>query len=71
MEIKSEDVEAFLSQQPLGRADSFGQIFRGHVPTSNSYGLEEMDVAIRVSQLLNGEKARDLEMQFKVFLTYC
>lgn len=65
MEIKSHDVEAFLSQQLVGRADSFGQIFGGHIPANNCYGLKEMDVAIRVSHPRTTDQEADLQMQFK------
>jgi len=66
MDFKLHDVEAFLSQQSVGRADSFGQIFRGYIPANNCYGLKEMDVAIRVSHSRATDQEADLQMQFKV-----
>ncbi|XP_074286097.1 cysteine-rich receptor-like protein kinase 43 [Silene latifolia] len=65
MEFKFEDVQAFLSQKPIGNVDAFGDIFLRRIPANNSYGLKEMEVAIRVSQPHGGDQEESLHLQFK------
>ncbi|KMT00602.1 hypothetical protein BVRB_9g218980 isoform A [Beta vulgaris subsp. vulgaris] len=65
MEIKSQDIKAFMSERPLGREDTFGKTFLGRIPSNNSYGLDEMDVAIRVSHPRKEDQEENFQMQFK------
>ncbi|XP_057534434.1 wall-associated receptor kinase 5-like [Amaranthus tricolor] len=71
MEINPQDVKAFLSERPIGRDDAFGKTFLGHIPANNSYGLAEMDVAIRVSHPRQGDLKENLQMQYKNELQLC
>lgn len=70
MEIKSEDIEAFLSHQKIAK-DSFGCIFQGHIPANNSYGFKERDVAIRVSHSRTPDDEANLQIQFRNELKLC
>ncbi|XP_021738451.1 probable receptor-like protein kinase At1g80640 [Chenopodium quinoa] len=71
MEITPLDIQAFMSEQPLGRVDAFGKTFLGHIPANNSYGLGEMDVAIRVSHPRIEDQEENLQIQFKNELKLC
>ncbi|KNA15769.1 hypothetical protein SOVF_095100 isoform A [Spinacia oleracea] len=71
MEITPHDITAFLSEQPLGREDAFGRTLLGHIPANNSYGLAEMNVAIRVSHPRREGQDENLHMQFKNELKLC
>ncbi|KNA15770.1 hypothetical protein SOVF_095100 isoform B [Spinacia oleracea] len=70
MEITPHDITAFLSEQPLGREDAFGRTLLGHIPANNSYGLAEMNVAIRVSHPRREGQDENLHMQFKPIFDY-
>lgn len=65
------DIKEFLSERALGRDDTFGKTILGHIPSNNSYGLREMDVAIRVSRLRGEVREETLQMQFKNELKLC
>ena len=65
---KSTRCQSILSERPIGRDDAFGKTFLGHIPANNSYGLAEMDVAIRVSHPRQGDLKENLQMQYKVCL---
>ncbi|KAL2936621.1 Cysteine-rich receptor-like protein kinase 21 [Bienertia sinuspersici] len=71
MEFDPQDVKAFLSERPLARDDAFGKTFLGHIPSNNSYGLGEMNVAIRVSRPRKEDLEETLHMQFKNELKLC
>lgn len=71
MEIETRDIKAYLSDRSVGRHDEFGKTFLGHIPADNPYGLGEMDVAIRVSHLRNGEIEENLRTQYRNELKLC
>ncbi|KAL9232002.1 hypothetical protein vseg_007152 [Gypsophila vaccaria] len=71
MEFKLEDIQALLSQTPVGGVDAFGDIFLRRIPANNGYGLKETEVAIRVSQRRGGDQKEICHLEFKNELKLC